>query len=280
MKTLLNRAGLLSLIVLTFTACSETKSVKNGPIVLGDSATIITEEDPKKLKDLVAELEPVIPPPSENTDTPESQKASETPVKDSPVAKAPVKEQPKPVAANGIQANFRDVSVTLENINGKLAGNPNLERANGAVYTWVSGEINGSRIKVSGNVLKVSQRYQTVVLLKSRYGDLLIDGLSTTSSWEPLRGGNGTWQISGLDSKSIEYTDAGPAEIRNAVQKAARRRRMSRRNLEELMRGIKHVRDAGQKPFVVELRSAMWKIDGKDAQGRNFSKQIRLDIPL
>ena len=279
MKTLLNRAGLLSLIVLVFTACSETKSVKNGPIVLGDSSTIVTEEDPKKLKDLVAELEPVIPP-SENKDT-EVQKTEDAPAKDSPATQAPVKEQPKPVAANGIQANFKGVSVVLENINGKLAGNPNLERANGAVYTWLSGEINGSKIKVSGgDVQKVSQRYQTAVLLKSRYGDLLIDGLSTTSSWAAVRGSNGTYHISGLDSKSVEYTDAGPAEIRSAVQKAGRRRRMSRKNLEELMRSIKHVRDAGQKPFIVELRSVMWKIDGKDAQGRNFSKQIRLDIPL
>jgi hypothetical protein len=279
MKALLNRAGLLSLVVLFFCSCSETKSVNNGPIVLGDSATIITEEDPRKLKDLVAEMEPIVPP-AENTDTPEGQRAADLQAKDTPIANAPAKEQPKPIAASGMQANFKDVSITFENINGKLSGNPNLERANGAVFTWLSGTINGSKIRISGDVQKVSQRYQTVVLLKSRYGTLLIDGLSTTSDWESLKGGNGIYQIAGLDGRSLEYTDAGPAAIRNAVAKAARRRRMSRRNVEELMRSIKHVRDANQKPFIVELRSVMWKVDGKDAQGRNFSKQIRLDVPL
>jgi len=35
-------------------------SENHGPIVLGDSSTIVTETDPARLKDLVTDLKPVI----------------------------------------------------------------------------------------------------------------------------------------------------------------------------------------------------------------------------
>lgn len=279
MKLLMRKAVIFTLFTAIVSSCATSdRSKENGPIVLGDSSTIVTEQDERKLKDLVAELEPVIPKPEQ--DTPAAQKPAEEQKPAAGETKPAATAQVRPVVTNGIQANFREASFGIEAVNGKLGGNKNLERANGAVYTWESGDLQSATIKVSQGVTKVSQRYQTAVILKSKYGDILIDALSTTSDWEPLKGAGGSYKVSGLDGRSLEYTDAGPAQIKNAIAKATRRRRMSRRAVEDLLRTVRHVKDANQKPLVVELRSVMWKIDGKDAQGRNFSKQIRVDIPL
>src|ERR1035437_9594687 len=49
-------------------SCKDMPNKNHGPIVLGDSSTIVTENDPQKLQDLATDLQPVIPP-SENKDT-------------------------------------------------------------------------------------------------------------------------------------------------------------------------------------------------------------------
>jgi len=50
--------------------------------------------------------------------------------------------------------------------------------------------------------------------------------------------------------------------------------------VQEWVNSLHNVRSLDQKPLFVVLRSVMWKIDGKDAQGKIFSKQLRVDIPL
>lgn len=248
--------------------------------MLGDSATIITETDPKKLKDLVADLEPQIPAAEPEPEETSDNATVATPARDTAQA-PPVKDQPKaqPDVA-GLKAEFKDVTVLIPGLNGKLAGNPNLQRANGAVYTFNSGDIDGNEIRVTGDVTKVSMRYQTAVVLKNDMGTFPIDALSETTDWEPLRGGNNAYKITGLGERDLEYTDAGPAAIRNAVARMAQRRRMSRKKVQEITNSVRNVRSANQRPLSVVLRSVMWKIDGKDANGRSFSKQIRVDIPL
>jgi hypothetical protein len=272
-------------LVLACSACNNNTGTKtNGPIVLGDSSSIVTEEDPHKLKDMVIDLEPTIPPAeAEPEQKPTADTTATTPPKQenaaTPQPAAPKQEnKPLPDVA-GLKANFKDVGVLIPNLDAKLAGRPNLEHANGAVFTLNGGNINGNQLRISGNVTKVAMRYQTTATLKTEYGTFPIDGLGTTTDWEQMKG-NGTYQITGLDARSLEYADAGPSAIRNAVERALHRHRLSRRKIAEVMDDFPHVRSANQKPLSVVLRSVMWKIDGKDANGRMFSKQVRIDIPL
>ena len=262
-------------------SCSDTGPANNGPITMGDSATIVTESDQQQLKDLVTDLQPTISESKDTTATAEQktveQKAPDT-VKKTAVAETP-KQQPT-ADVSGLKADFKDVSILIPNLNAKLSGNPNLQRANGAVYSFVSGNINGNLLKIMGNVTKVSQRYQSVVMLKNNIGSLPLETLSTTTSWEPVKGLNNIYRITGLDEKSLDYPEANRGTIQNAVRKAAQRRRMSRRRVQEWVSSVRNVRSTNQKPLTVMLRSVMWKIDGKDANGRIFSKQIRIDIPM
>jgi len=275
---------ILSMCVLFICACNDMSSNNHGPIVLGDSSSIVTEKDPQRLQDLVTDLKPDIPTAEEKDSSEAKQQEVVAAVVDT-TKKTKVINPPLPPASvklsgNGLLAEFKDVSVLISNVNAKQAGNTNLQRANGAVYTLVSGNINGSQIKLTGNITKVSQRYQTVVLYKNSLGTLQLDAFNTTTDWEPLKGGNNQYRITGLDASSLDFPDANPNAIRNAITKSARRRRISHRTLEEMLNSVHRVRSLNQKPLTVVLRSVMWKIDGKDAQGRSFSKQIRVDIPL
>jgi hypothetical protein len=276
---------LVSVMLLVFGACKDVTSKNHGPIVLGDSSTIVTEKDPQKLQDLVTELHPNIPP-SENTDTVATKKDTVAQAHIDTVKKTntlPPANQPAETAETataGLRADFKVTSVQLGNVTAKLSGKPNLERASGAVYTLVSGNINGSILKVTGNVTKVSQRYQSVVILRNGAAEFPVEALSNTTNWQPLKGGNNMYRITGLDPASLEYADDGPAAIRNAVARAAQRHRMSRKKIQELEASMHNVKAANQKPLYVVLRSVMWKIDGKDEKGRAFSKQVRIDVPM
>ena len=279
MNIRVNHIALLSGMVLLLFSCKDMPSKNHGPIVLGDSATIVTEKDPQRLKDLVTDLQPVIPAP-ENKDTAENKTAAakDTVQKTKPTAPAPPTQSLPDVA--GLKADFKEVSVLIPGLNAKQAGRPNLQNANGAVYSLVSGNVNGNTIRVTGNVTKVSQRYQTAVVLKNEMGTLLIESLSSTTDWEALKGNNNQYRITDLDPKSLDHINANANTIRNAVAKAAKRRRYSRRKVQEWVESVHRVRAVNQKPLYVMLRSVMWKIDGKDANGKIFSKQVRIDMPL
>ena len=266
-----------------FFSCNNITSQNQKPIVFGDSSTIVTEKDPKKLQDLVTDLNPVIPT-AEVKDTvaavqtPPAQKAPDT-IKKNTTAIAQ-KQQPEITAQGGLTVDFNIASLMIPNVTAKQAGNHDLSRANGAVYTLVSGVINGNLLRVTANVTRVSQRYQSVVVLKNDLGTLPLESLTITTTWEPLKGSNNIYKATGLDEKSLELPDANRNSIRNAVQKAARRRRMSYRKTEEWQESVRNLHYVNQKPLFITLRSVMWKIDGKDANGKVFSKQIRIDIPL
>jgi len=265
--------------VFFFLSCQDMPAQNHGPIRLGDTSTIVTENDPQKLQDLVTDLKPDIPPSVEEKDTAGQAKpdATDTDNKNKTAATQPAK---TPTPLNGLSADFEDVSVFILNVNAKQSGNKNLLHAPGAVFTFVSGNINGNMLKVTGNVTKVSQRYQVITILKNNLGTLPVEGLSNTSAWDPIVGSNGTYRISGLDAKSLEGSDANAATIRRAVEQAAKRRHYSRRKVEEWVSSLHNVRSADQRPLYVTLRSVMWKIEGKDAKGRPFSKQVRIDMPL
>lgn len=266
-------------VVALLASCGDSKQGGSGPIVLGDSSTIVTEGDANQLKDLVTDLNPVIPPSEEpKEEAPATTEAATTPTTTPTAQQAPAPEALP--SGPGLRAEFKEVTVVIQGIEVKQAGNKNLEKANGAVFSLTNGSINGATLSLSGTITKVSQRYQSVVLMKSDVGELVLDQLALTARWQEIKGNGNTYTISGLDDKSIDYYDADAGDIRRAVERAAKRRRLSRRKVQDLVSDVRKVRSVKQKPLHGELRSVMWKVDGKDASGRSFSKQIRIDIPM
>lgn len=269
-------------------SCDDSGPAVHGPIVLGDSSLIVTENDATQLKDLVVDLKPEIPPAQE----PEPQADPADTVAHGPGKPPPAGATPQATTENtqpaqpaaevaGVKAQFKEITVTIAGIEAKQGGKADLTHASGAVYSLTKGDINGSRLHINGGtILKVSQRYQSIVVMKSEYGDMPLDALTHTESWDEISGSNGVYPVKGLAASSLEYDHASQSGIRNAVQRAAQRKRYSRKKVQEIVSSIRNVRSVNQSPFSVALKTVMWKIDGKDANGRLFSKQIRIDIPM
>ena len=256
---------------------NDPKNKNHGPIILGDSSAIVTESDPVYLQDQVPDLRPVD---AEQTDGPSAAATTTTAVKDAvPATPAqPVAAQP---AGNGLTIGFKEITVFIPNITTKSYGKQDLKNARGATYELSSGNLAGNQLRMSnGTVTKVTQRYQTLVALQDGNETLLLESLGTyASDWENLNGSNGTFSISGLEPARLDYNNVKPAAIRNAVQQAARKARMSRNGTQDWLDYARDVRSAKQKPCVIVLRSVSWRINGKDAAGKSFNKEVRMDLP-
>lgn len=264
-------------------SCGSGSAPKNrGPIVFGDSATIVTETDPRYLsnnvEDIVAVQHEVI------ADTP---KASESLKKDSvevvvpPVAR---KEELKDLdKKNGLSAPFKGLSVFIANVEAREGKSVNWDKAKGASFTLQQGELNGKTLVIEGaGISKVMQRSQTVVMLKAENGKLFKLSLpSSNSEWKALRGSSGKYTISGIGKGQLKYNGKfSPNALKNATQKLARNNRISKKDEQKLLNTIRNVRNPNQSPCSIALQSVVWKISGKDASGKSIERELRIDINL
>jgi hypothetical protein len=282
---------ILSLIVsmALLQACGSDNPNRGKPIVLGDQNTIVTEADSQYLQDFVADIKPVQPvaqqeAPKEDTVAKQMQAEKEAiPQQEIPKQEEPKQEVKTPSVPKGVGLNitFKEITVLIPNINTRSYKLQDPKKANGVSYELMSGNLNGNQIKTGGGkVSRVLQRYQTVIAIKSDNGTLVLESLNRTTNWQTLRGGNNAFTISGLDNKRLECLKATPAAIRNAVNRAARNKRMSKATEQKWLKAISRVRSVNDRPLVIMLRSVMWKIEGKASDGKPYQKQIRLDIPL
>lgn len=261
-------AGLLA-------SCEEQGKGGNGPIVLGDSTTIVTETDSAYLQDMVLDYQPLTQPkeqPREEAkpvDTPATAQAASA----EPEPQEQPKEEAKPVAkGNGLTIDLKEVDLFIPNIAAK---------GSNGTYQLTRGDLDGKQLKVTdGAVQKISQRYQTVVIAESSLGKLVLDNLSTLASWKPLKGNGTTYTISGIGDRELAVPKISSSSLRSAITSAARKQRLSKAQTQKWLNSVKSVRRANQKPLSVELRSVMWKVDGKDAKGKPFNRQVRIDLPI
>ncbi len=289
----MRKTGVLLLLsgVLLLQACGNDNPNRGKPIVLNDSASIVTEQDPKYLQDFVADVKMAQAPHSEETpDAPapdtvakleQAEKEATPKQEDKKETPAPEVKAPAAPKGNGLNIEFKEVAILIPNIVTRSYRQQDTKKANGASYELISGTLNGNHIKTgSGSVSKISQRYQTVIAIKNDMGTLFLESLNRTTDWETLRGRNNDFVINGLDERHLEFLKTSPAAIKNALNRAARTHRMSKATEQKWMNSIRNVRSANQRPLTVLLRSVMWKVEGKDAAGKAYQKQIRLDIPL
>lgn len=264
--------------LLALLSCGNDGQQKSkGPIVLGDSSMIVTETDSSKLQDMVEDLHPVIPTHTQ-ADTPKAQPQPAQDTTKADTAKAQPQEPQQAVAptGKGLTIAFKQVTLFIPNIT-VHSYNDNLQKANGATYKLTGGNINGNELRVlTGNVSDVAMHYQTMACIKLDNGGLLpLDDLIHTTNWKVMKGHNNVYPISGLVAGQLEAAEPSIAQLRRAIQHAARRHHLSRATERELERDV---RNLSRHRLPVLLRAVMWKVDGKDADGRPYSKQIRMDL--
>lgn len=255
-----------------FTACNEGRQEHRRPIVLGDSSTIVTENNPEFLNDYVTDIQlKTEKPPQEIPDT----------TNNTATAVTPATEEKHPDDGNGLSIPFKEVTIFIPGIATRTYKTQDLQKATGATYELTSGKLNNSKLQINGATISdVYQRYISIVTATTDQGTLVLEDLDNLAEWTKLKGSGNTYNITRLDEKSLEAKNATAVQIRAAVTKAAKNRRFSRPAIQKWEQSVRNVKSVRQPPLDIKLRSVMWKIEGKDAKGKPFQKQVRIDIPL
>lgn len=264
--------GCLSAVV-CLQSCSGNKSGKNAaPIVLGDSASIVTEADSVYLTDLVLDLDFGPMPDIEEIQDSAKQSAPRTSV---PLSKEMM------LSGGGLKVPFPDVTMFIPGITTRTFQDIDYNKAHGASYQLTSGELNDNYLILQGATdLDVAMRYQTVIVVRTDLGMLQLISMKTLTEWETVNGKNGMYKITGLNPKQLKHESGGNAAIVSAVNNATRSKRMSRASRIAWENSVKDANSTSQRPLYVELTTVMWRIRGKDKDGSNFQKQLRIDIPI
>lgn len=264
-------------LILLLGSCTGDSTIKShGPIVLGDSSTIVTETDPELLKDNVADFQPVktiirdtVPPVQDTASRIAALKKTDTP------------KAATPPVEKGLEIAFKPFTVFIPAIETRSFRQQDPANAKGVSYSLLKGKLEGNKLQVTGaTVTRVVQRYQTAVILKDRNaGNMLLQSLGTyNSDWQNLRGSGGSYQLSGFSRSQLRHNTVSGSSIRNAVRKAAKSNRLSRKEEEQLLHSVRNVRSADQAPLSIVLQSVIWKITAKDAAGKTTEREVRLDI--
>lgn len=258
-------------------ACQSSESAhRRGAIVLGDPTTIVTETNPAYLSDNVADFE-----------LPKEQVQEEKPavVEDPVPTETPVVAEPKaevaaeaPQTKGGLDVPFVGMPISISNMQARMGRQVDWHKAHGASYTTNESNFNGKTLSIkAAHILKVMQRYQTIVLVQTSNGKSYKLNLPTsTSDWQTLKGNNGNYAVSGLAKNQLKYGQSiSPAVLKKAIQQLARVQRLNHKEEDQLMRSIRNVH---QVPCVVALQSVVWKISAKDVSGKPLERELRMDV--
>lgn len=266
---------IVALLLLTGASCgNNTGKTGKGPIILGDSATIITETDSQYLKDEVLDIEPRRAM-EIDTAVPKPKEGAALPVKDTVVT---AKRQPE---ESGQAIDFGTAKVILAGLKLKEPRKQNAAQDNGLSYVLNSGDLGASKLVVYGaRNITVKQRYQSRLVLKSSLGTVDLRNLGLyTSGWNNISGSNaGNKQSFALgDLNRIVYTQINNNKVKNAADRELRKRRTNSRTIQSWMKEIKRVRSGNDKPCEIILDNVQWQISGTDEKGKAFHKTIRID---
>ncbi len=260
---------------MAFIACNAPDQFKSrGPIVLGDSSTIVTETDSQYLRDMVADFQPVVPQPQPE---PTPQEAPPTP--DTPIA-AQAAATAAAIPAKGLEVDFDEIKVFIADIETTSFSYSASNKKN-AAYMLTGGSLAGNKLQFSGEgtITRVNQRYETALAIEGKSEPLVLESLAKTSGWQTLKVHKDEVILSGLEAAKLQYFKASQSRIRTEVTKVARAKRLNRQEQQEYLNAVKKVRAANQKPMTVLLRYVTWQISGKDSKGRAFTKELRIDMP-
>ncbi|MFT4061205.1 MAG: hypothetical protein QM642_02490 [Edaphocola sp.] len=278
MKTNIHRCALLASLLLG--GCGMEQSGNGGPLILGDSATIVTEKDSQYLKDDVMDIAPVAAGSVNASQMGKIDTQSSAPTKVLPPADEP--EHAPNINAAGTALDFGGVKVVLSPLSTKEFKKQDPEKTNSLTYGITGGNVANSKIIVAGaGNVTVRLRYQSHVQIKGKLGTLDLSNLGKyTSGWQNLsaiaQSGTQVFAIAGLAKP--DFVQIGNAQIKNAADRELRRHRNSSRTINSWMQEIRSIRKPGDEPSEVLLDNVQLQLRGTDAKGKSFSKLIRLEL--
>ncbi|WP_118975807.1 hypothetical protein [Taibaiella koreensis] len=266
----------ITILALLLASCGSNSGSRNrGPIVLGDSGTIITETDSQYLKDDVLDIEPRHQQQEAPKAAPGEHQKVATPAKDT----TPVTRQQPEAAGQGI--DLGGARLVLAGLKLKEPRRQNPVQETSLTYSLQSGKLGASKLIVyGGKNITVKQRYQSRLLLKSELGTVDLRELGLyTSAWTNISAGhNGDAQSFSLSTlNNAGFSQVNNNKIKNAADRELRKRRTNSRTIQSWMKEIHRTRSANDEPCEIELDNVQWQISGTDEKGKPFHKTIRVD---
>lgn len=247
----------------------------HGPIVLGDSTTIITETDSQYLRDMVMDIQPTAPSRQEEPAPAKDTAAKRQPVKDTLAA---VKQE---AAVPGFTIDFGDASVVLAGLDAAQPKRQDPKRESDLSYSLRSGEPGkGKLVFYNAKNVTVKQRYQSRLLLKSALGTVDLRDLGLyTSGWNtvPVAAKGNTQSVDLNALLRPSFSQVNNNKVKNAADRELRKRRAGSKTIQSWLKEIRSIRGANDKPCEIELDNVQWQISGTDAKGKPFRKNIRID---
>jgi len=265
-----------------FTSCDNPAGNHDlKPIVLGDSAFIVTETDSQYLGDNVEDLEygkrVQVRTGAAGADTatalpPASRQAADTPVKKDVQAASPIASGGHSIAiGNGS-------SLVIDGVKLKEFKAQDGTVANDLDYLITSGKYNQAVIRLDkGKISKVSYRYQSGVLYTINNTALKLSSVGNyTSDWEPVSfKGN---EIGVPKVANVKPGSATAAQLKTAVQKELQSRKYKSSVVQSEVNKIGSRSKPTQAPFSTDITGITLKIAGTDAKGKSFEKNIKLEM--
>lgn len=255
-------------------ACSYTgNQTANAPIVMGDSATIVTETDSQYLRSAFADYD--VSNPVETTPVPENPKI------DSPAATLPKNDTPTTVAkkqaGKGLTTDFGDIEVFIENLRVRNE-DANAKGSRSMAYSSDGSAFRPKNLVVNGgdaNGASLKQKTDFEVVLNTGKELLPLPSLGKQSTgWQSVSGKNSTFSLSESQVPTFKITNAS---IKNAAQQAARKARMSSKEQTALLNRLGRVKTVDGDLLQAKPVATMWQVTAKDAKGKTVTKEIRVD---
>lgn len=251
-----------------FTSCDNPAGNHDlKPIVLGDSAFIVTETDSQYLGDNVEDLEY-----GKRGQVRTGAAGADTPVKKDVQAASPIASGGHSIAiGNGS-------SLVIDGVKLKEFKAQDGTVANDLDYLITSGKYNQAVIRLDkGKISKVSYRYQSGVLYTINNTALKLSSVGNyTSDWEPVSfKGN---EIGVPKVANVKPGSATSAQLKTAVQKELQSRKYKSSVVQSEVNKIGSRSKPTQAPFSTDITGITLKIAGTDAKGKSFEKNIKLEM--
>jgi hypothetical protein len=254
-------------------SCKEEKPKNSKPITLGDSTTIVTENDSAYLVNYTKDISPVKKQSSERQITQmmvqvDSLKASQ---------KLENTGNKMPEKIQGFTINFNECSVILNGMIAHALNNTQDERKlNSVSYLKDGGQFLDTKIQIDGlTEVRIEQRIFTKLFVEQNNETYELNDLGKfTSQWFNLAGKDN--QFVSTSSNSIGFNSVDHAKIKNALDRELRKKKLDRKQIEAWMKLIDKTQSYTDAPCVVKIVSSQWRIFGVK-NGKKVQKLIQFD---
>lgn len=266
-------------LMISLVSCQDVNTKQFDPIILGDSSLIVTETNPTYLKNDVedidpkhtnveiAEVKPIIKDTAAQINTTVSK----------PIDSINTKQVPKNNVKDFILEIGNNTTIVFENLKTKSYRNQQPDKLNSLTYQRTSGSLENVNVKVTGGkITSVKQKYTSHVVANFKDASFVVTSLGDYNSGYQTIKNNGNNFVAFNLSKP-NFKSVSKKNLQNALGKDAKNKKYNKQLLNKLNKEIKNVQSVNQAPLKVVLKYAVWQINGVDANGKSFSKEIRID---